>query len=142
MKVLFLKNVTGVAKEGEVKAVADGYAKNFLFPNKYALVYDSQLAELMKLKKEKEVRVEKKTSKLFEKIEDLILVFKVSVHGGVMYGSIGAQDIVDVLWRDYNISITKSQVLLDKPVKKLGTYMVYIKLSNSLKPLLKIKIVS
>jgi large subunit ribosomal protein L9 len=142
MKVLFIKNVSGVGNNGQVKEVADGYAKNFLFPNKYALVYDEHMENVIKLKKEKESRVEKKTSKLFEKIEDLVLILKVSVHDGTMYGSVNGQDIVDALLENYEISLSKSQILLEKPLKKLGTYFVTIKLSNTLKPVLKIKLMS
>ena len=142
MKVLFVKNVAGVGKIGEVKEVAIGYANNFLFPNEYALSYDSHMENVIKLKKAKELQVEKKTSKLFEKIEDLVLTLKVSVHNGVMYGSITAQDIVDALSKFHEIAISKSQVLLEKPIKKLGTYFIIIKLSNALKPNLKVKLIS
>lgn len=141
MKVLFVKNVSGIGNNGEVKEVADGYAKNFLFPNKYALIYDEHMANVIKLKKEKEFRIEKKTSKLFEKIEDLILILKVSVHDGSMYGSVSIQEIIDGLLENHEISLSKSQVLLEKPIKKLGTYFVNIKLSNTLRPVLKIKLI-
>lgn len=142
MKVLFVKDVLGVGKLGEVKEVAEGYANNFLFPKKYALIYDINIENEIKLKKEKELRVEKKTSKLFEKIEDLILVFKVAVHDGVMYGSIHIQDFLDNLFKNHDISLSKSQILLDKPIKKLGTYFISIKLSNSLKPVLKVRVIA
>lgn len=142
MKVLFVKDVSGVGKIGDVKEVAIGYAKNFLFPNKYAFIYDENIENAMKLKKERESREEKKTSKLFEKIEDTVLTLKVSVHDGNMYGSIHAQDIIDGLLKNYEISISKSQVQLEKPIKKLGTYFITIKLSNTLKPVLKIKLIA
>ncbi len=142
MKVLFIKDVVGIGKMGEVKDVADGYAINFLFRNDYALVYNECIENSIKLKKEKEDRVEKKTSKLFEKIEDIVLTLKVSVHDGNMYGSVHAQEIVEALAKLHDIVISKSQVLLDKPIKKLGTYFISIKLSNSLKPVLKLKLIS
>jgi large subunit ribosomal protein L9 len=142
MKVLFVKTVSGIGNSGEVKEVADGYAKNFLFPNKYAFIYDEHMANVIKLKKEKELRVEKKTSKLFEKIEDLVLIIKVAVHDGIMYGSVHSQEIIDALLKNHEISLSKSQILLEKPIKKLGTYFITIKLSNTLKPVLKIKLIA
>jgi large subunit ribosomal protein L9 len=142
MKVLFIKNVTGIGKNGEVKDVADGYAQNFLFPKQYALLYDEHMMKVINIKKERENRVEKKTSKLFEQVEDIVLVIKVTSHDGVMYGSVTGQDIVDALAKDHAISISKSQVVIEKAIKKLGTYFIPLKLSNTLKPNLKIKIVS
>jgi large subunit ribosomal protein L9 len=142
MKVLFIKNVNGIGKVGEVKEVADGYANNFLFPNKYALIYDIHMENILKLKKEKENRVEKKTSKLCEQVEDMVLIIKVAVHNGVMYGSVNAQEIIEGLEKDYGMSLSKPQIILEKSIKKLGTYFVALKLSNTLKPLLKVKIVA
>lgn len=141
MKVLFLQDVVGVGKKGEVKNVADGYAQNFLLPHKFVIAHSDQIENLMKIKKEKESRTEKKTSRLFEKISDIVIVKTVASHnGGELYGSIKDSDIVDFLSKEHGIFVSHSQIILEKPIKKIGTYLVPVKLSNTLQPVLKIKI--
>ncbi len=143
MKVLFLQDVVGVGKKGEIKNVADGYAQNFLLPRNFVTVYSDQIENLMKINNEKERRTEKKTSRLFEKISDIVIVRKVASHGGgELYGSIKDHDIVDLLAKEHGVFVSHSQIILEKPIKKVGTYLVPVKLSNTLQPVLKIKITS
>lgn len=140
MKIFFLKSVSGVAHEGEIKEVSEGYAKNFLFPKKLAVLYDLQIAEKIKQIEKKSNKIEKKRSGLFDEIENTVISIPVVLKNDVMYGSVSAQDIVDALSLK-ELSVTKSQVLLDKPIKKIGTFFISIKLSNSLIPVLKVKVI-
>lgn len=144
MKVLFLKNVEGVGKEGEVRQVADGYAKNFLLPRGFVLEYSEQIKNFIDMRNIKKNKIVKKTSKLFDKIKETVLSIKVSVHGesGELYGSIKEHCIVDSLAKNFQIFISENQIILEKPIKKIGTYFVPIKLSNSLQPTLKIKVIT
>jgi large subunit ribosomal protein L9 len=144
MKVFFIKTIDGIGLSGEVKVVSDGYARNFLIPTGKVIEITNLTEEDIKNRfnqsKEKIIKVEKKRSALSDSIEELKMIMAVKVHDdGRLYGSIGAQDIVDELFKN-GINISKNQVVLEKPIKKIGTYNVTIKLSSSLKPELKIKI--
>ncbi len=144
MKVFFIKTIDRKGSAGEVKVVADGYARNFLIPTGKVIEVTNLTEEDIKNRfsqnKEKVIKNEKKRTALSQSIEMLKMVLVVKIHDdGRLYGSIGVQDILDELAKN-GINVSKNQVLLEKPLKKVGTYSVTIKLSSSLKPELKIKI--
>lgn len=141
MKVFFLVDFQGM-KSGEIKEIADGYAKNFLIPKKIAMVHDASVDFRVKSIVTKKVIAEKKTSILFDEIESLFLIIPVTVRDNVLYGSVFQSEIKEFLLKQHSIVVSKSQILLDKPIKKLGIFKVPIKLSNSLIPLLKVKVVA
>ncbi len=141
MKVFFLVDFQGM-KSGEIKEVAEGYAKNFLIPKKIVMVYDASVDFRVKSIVTKKVIAEKKTSILFDEIENLFLIIPVIVRDNVLYGSVFQSEIKEFLLKQHSIVVSKSQILLDKPIKKLGIFKVPIKLSNSLIPLLKVKVVA
>jgi large subunit ribosomal protein L9 len=143
MKVFLLKNIDGIGVSGEVKNVSDGYARNFLLPQKLAIEYThltaSQIKNLVNTVESKKDLVVKKRTKLSDLIETAIVVIKSKAHDGLLYGSVGESEIVQAL-KSMGISISKNQVVLDKPLKKTGSFSIMIKLSNNLKPFLKVKI--
>ena len=143
MKILLLSDVVGFGKKGEVKEVSDGYAKNFLIPKKFALLYDSSVACLVARDASLKEKVEKNKSALSEKISSLVLEFRVQSHDdGFLYGSIKADDIVKKINAEHHISLSPGQIILDKPLKRLGSYLVFVKLSNLLQAKLKLRLVA
>lgn len=146
MKVYLLNAVQGIGKKSDLVVVSDGYARNYLFPHKLAIeVNASNEQEILNKKKvelmQKEVE-NKKTSVLYNKLNGLKIVFKEKSHDdGKLYGSVGETEIVEVL-KNQGFSLSKNQILLDKHLKKIGTYPVEIHLSTLLKPTITIKIVS
>lgn len=143
MKVLLVKDVVGIGRKGDVKDVADGYAQNFLIPKKMAIVYDSAVACRINQSALVIQKVEKQTSALCEKISNLVLEFQVQSHdNGLLYGSIKSEDIVKKILSDYHICLGHGQVVLEKPLKKVGSYLVLVRLSNVLQAKLKLRIVA
>jgi large subunit ribosomal protein L9 len=146
MKVFFIKTMDGIGTAGELKVVSDGYARNFLLPNGSVLEYTAankkNIENLLNKKEETVVKIEKKRSILSDAIEGIKLIFAVKMHDdGRLYGSIGSVEIVDELQKK-NISVSKNQILLEKPLKKIGTYSIKIKLSASLQPELKVRVMA
>jgi len=144
MQVYMLKDVEKIGMAGQILNVSDGYAMNFLIPRKLATEITSDNAEFYKQKKHKEhVAVEVVNSKvamLAERIKSLHVVIKERVHDdGKLYGSIGADEIVDLL-KEKEITITKKQVEFEKSIKSIGDHKVIIKLSSKLKPQLTVKV--
>lgn len=132
MKVIFLKDVKGKGKKGEVKNVADGYAHNFLLKNNLAREADqaaiSQLAG-QKKKQEKEAAQELEEAKgLKEKLESLTIELKAkSGEGGRLFGSITTKQVATELEKTHGIKIDKRKMELDDAIRALGYTNVPVK---------------
>jgi large subunit ribosomal protein L9 len=131
MKVIFIQDVANVAKAGQLKEVANGYARNFLLPRKLAVV--ATATEMKKMEThnyaaaQRQERSDSDLSALADEIEKLTLnlQLKVGVNNRV-YGSITASHIADELAKLTGHEIDKKKVELEDPIKKLGDYEVSI----------------
>ncbi len=136
MKVVFLQKIPSVAREGEVKEVAPGYARNFLFPRGLARPAIPEV--LRKLEQQREIRArrrareEEEARALAEKIDGLELVFQKRLGSrGRLYGSVSANAIAQELGqRGYKIG--KTQVRLEEPLRELGTHEVEVELATGI----------
>lgn len=133
MKVIFLKDVKGTAKKGELKEVSDGYARNFLLKQGLAKeanavnVNDHKMQE--KGKEIKAQREEDEARALAEKIKGTkIELFTKAGESGRLFGAITNKDIADELNKKLKLDIDKKRVLLDEPIKNLGAVEIEIKL--------------
>lgn len=145
MKVVFLKDVKGKGKKGEVKNVADGYAQNFLIKNGYAVEASNQaLSQLQGQKKleEKNAAAELQAAKdLKEHIEKLEVVIKAkSGEGGRLFGSISTKQIASSLEKAHGIKIDKRKMDCDG-IRSLGYTNVPVKLHQEVKATLKVHVV-
>lgn len=146
MKIFLLKSVEKIGIAGEIIKAADGYAINYLIPNKLGVeVTKSNEKSFAKrtviIDQRKEV-IATKTSILAEKIKSLTVTLKCKTHDkDKLFGSINPNEIVDAL-ANHGVNIAKNQVEFGKSIKNTGTYSVTIKLSSSLKPELTVKVVA
>jgi large subunit ribosomal protein L9 len=132
MKVIFLKDVKGQGKKGEVKEVSEGYARNFLIPRGLVSpANESNLKQLEQLNKAESRRKEKEkeeAASLAVKLKDVTLGFKVKAgEGGRLFGSITSKQIADELDKK-GYKIDKRKILLDDPIRSLGVTKVNIRL--------------
>ena len=133
MKVILLKDVKGTGKKGEVKEVSDGYARNFLLPKKVAVIADNTA---MKELNEKNKSIENKAQKEYEaavelgkKMEEMnVEIYSKAGDGGRLFGSITSKDIAEQLKKQHSIEVDKRKVLLDEPIRVLGSRFVEIKI--------------
>lgn len=133
MQVLLMQNVPGIGNAGEVKKVADGYARNFLLPRKLAVVATDGAIKQSDAIKQAVVRREAKTraeaQELAKLIEHVTLTFRAKAgEGDRLFGSITSGDIVDALAREKGITVEKRKIELTGPLKELGNHTVAIKL--------------
>ena len=142
MKVIFIKDIPRVARKNEVKEVADGYARNFLFARGFAKPADdaslkSLAAETYAL--EKEIAAEhKKYQALAEKLRSAPLYFKTKMgEKGKAFGSITTAKIHDALAKQ-GIAIEKDWIELDESIKTLGEHTVAIRFPSEITGNLKI----
>ena len=138
MKVILTKDVDKIGKTGEMKTVADGFATNFLIPQKLAVpasggayrAYQHDIAS----REEKRKREREEAEIAATRIGSTTLTMGVKVgEGGKLYGSINNQDIAEALGRR-GITVDRHKIDLDQPIKSLGTYKVAIKVFGGMTP--------
>ena len=133
MKVILLCDVKGQGRKDQIIEVSDGYARNFLFPQKKAILADAKATNELKNKensKQFKISEERKAAlELAEKIKKTNIEIKME-HGqdNRLYGSVTAKDIADELKRALKVDIDKRKITLKEPIKAYGTYTVDIKL--------------
>lgn len=145
MKVIFLKDVKGQGKKGEIKNVSDGYATNFLFVKGLAKpANDSNVKQLEHMKsieaKQKE-KEKQEAEALAAKLEATTIVLKTKAgDNGRVFGSITSKHIADEL-KKHKYDIDKRKIMLDDPIRSLGVTQVPIKLHPDVKATLKVQVV-
>ncbi|MCA0170728.1 50S ribosomal protein L9 [Bacillus sp. RAR_GA_16] len=145
MKVIFLEDVKGKGKKGEVKNVADGYARNHLLKNNLALEANNANMKTLKAKQrsdDKKAQEELDEAKaLKEKIESLEVELKTkSGEGGRLFGSITSKNIAEEL-KKHNIKVDKRKIELDEPIRSLGYTNVPVKLHHDVTATVKVHVV-
>jgi len=139
MKIIFLKDVQGKGKAGEIKEVSNGYAMNYLIRNGLALpatVGAIKQAE-QKIKNadiKKELSLEK-LAEIAEQIEGQTIHIQArSGSGERLFGSITASAIAEELSKSISSTIDKRKITLDKALREIGSHQVTVKLSKDLEP--------
>jgi large subunit ribosomal protein L9 len=145
MKVIFLKDVKGQGKKGEVKTVSEGYARNFLIPRGLVSIASDgnvkQLEQQSNAEKKKRDQEKERAEKLAEQIEALTIQIKAkSGEGGRLFGSITSKQIADEL-EGRKIKIDKRKIELGDPIRGLGVTEVPIKLHSEVKATLKVHVI-
>jgi large subunit ribosomal protein L9 len=144
MKVIFLQDVKGKGKKGEIKDVASGYAYNYLIPNKLAIIATTtniKEAEAFQESSDKRKEQEHEQAKeLAVKLADTTITIKTKAgEGGKLFGAITSKQIGDALAEE-KIKIDRRKIILDEPIKSIGTTVVQIKIHPEVTATLKIKV--
>lgn len=142
MKVILIQDVKDVGKKYEVREVKDGFAKNFLFPQKLAKpATEENLAWLEKQKEKIAKKAEeelKKTQELASQIDGQEIIFSVKVgREGELFESITPQKIAEKL-KQLGFQVKKQQIDLAQPIKELGEFPIKIKLEHNLEAEIKV----
>lgn len=134
MKIILLQTVPKVGKEGTVANVADGFARNFLFPRGLAIIADKKQIDALE---KRNARVAAKTAgqkadaeALRERLngQTVRIPGQVGNAAGKLFGAITSADIVEAIKSQLNLSVDRKQVALIEPIKRLGTVDVEIDL--------------
>lgn len=145
MKVIFLKDVKGQGKKGEIKEVSEGYAKNFLFKQgvaKPATDGNIKTLDLQKQSEAKKKEREKEEAKaLAARLGELSLTIKHKAgEGGRLFGSITTKQVAEELEKTHKIVIDKRKMILDEPIRTIGTTDIPIKLYPEITGTLKVHV--
>ena len=142
MKVIFLQDVPNVAQAGQIKEVADGYARNYLIPRNLAALAQPQAVSQIEIKTKKmEVRLATEMSELAKQIDGKEVSLKAKAGAKEkLYGSITSADIAAELQNVTGLEIDKRKIELEEPIRQLGSYEVTIKLGQDIAPQIKVTV--
>ena len=146
MKVIFLQDVKGQGKKGEIKEVSDGYARNFLILKGLAKEATSgNIREIEAIKKSEKKRKDdelEKAKELAKKLEDLnVSIPSKSGNNGRLFGAVTSKQIAEALKSQHKINIDKRKILLDEPIRILGYTQVPVKLHTEVTGTLKVHVI-
>jgi large subunit ribosomal protein L9 len=145
MEIILLEDVKGVGKRGERLKVADGYARNFMIPNKLAVAStDAGAAVFAEVERQRSRRDQKSRREAEEAAKKF---GNVSVHISVevgeedkIFGSVTSADIAEAL-REQGVEVDKRRILLEEPLRQLGVYTVPVKLFQDVEAKIKVWVV-
>ncbi len=135
MKVILLCDVKGQGKKDQIVNVSDGFARNFLFPQKKAIPADAKATGELKSKEEskkfREEEERKAALALAEQIKDVRIEIQMG-HGadGRLYGSVTAKEIAEKLSEKIGQTVDKRKLVLKDTIKAYGEYVVSVKLHS------------
>ena len=146
MKVILLKDVKNLGKKDAIIDVSDGYASNYLFPNKLAVPVTNKSKEILN-KQQEDARIAEENAKkeaqaLVKRLEELEVVFSTKVgKEGKMFGSISLKQVEEELFNQHNIQIDKRKFIDKGPLDSLGIYRLKIELHKGVVGTIKVHIV-
>ena len=133
MKVILQQDVRGQGKKGQLIEVAEGYARNFLLPRKLAVPATADAVNTMKLKekakKAEDARLKAEAEAAAEKLKSAQV--KVSARAGAngkLFGAVTSKEVSDALLAQHGIELAKQKIVMDEPIKAVGTYELKAKL--------------
>lgn len=133
MKVILKQDVKSLGKKDTIVNVSDGYAHNYLIPRGLAVAAtDGNIKEVQTKQKVAEAKAAKEleeAKELAKKIEGKTFAIKTKVgENGKLFGAVSNKDIADSATKELGFEVDKKKIILDEPIKQLGTFSVEIKI--------------
>ncbi len=143
MKIILLQDVPRLGSAGEVKDVADGYARNFLVPKGLAESATAAVLKRVEAQRGKEERrqaqVEVEMASIAHTLDGAQITLKAKVGAQErLYGSITSGDIAEELQRAMGLEIDKRKIELEEPIRQLGEFEISVRLSKEIVPKIKV----
>ncbi|MDE5780539.1 MAG: 50S ribosomal protein L9 [Lachnospiraceae bacterium] len=146
MEVILLEDVKSLGKKGELVKVNEGYARNFILKKNLGIEATPKNLNDLKLKKANEEKLAKErleeAKKLADDIEKMSVTLKMkSGEGGRTFGSISTKEIAGAVKNQLKIELDKKKLVLDEPIRTLGTHIVSVKLHKDVMGKLTVKVI-
>lgn len=145
MEVILLQDVKSLGKKGEIVKVNDGYARNFVLPKKLGVEANSKNLNDLKLQKANEVKLAKEkleeAKELAKKLEEKAITVSIkSGEGGKTFGSVSTKEIANALKSQLSLEVDKKKMVLDEPIRTLGTHIIKVKVHKEVTANLTVKV--
>lgn len=144
MKILFLKDVSGSGRAGEIKEVSDGYARNFLLPKKLATIATKSAINVVEKERreklEKTKRQEEKLKELSDKLSKSLFVILGKASKQHLFAQVTKEQIAEVINKRFELELPPDRIELKTPIKQLGPSEVEIRLAAGNKTLIHLEI--
>jgi large subunit ribosomal protein L9 len=145
MKVIFTEDVPNVAKAGQMKDVADGYARNYLIPRNLAVFADTGTVKAMSAKMEARKKADALAEMEMKELGESLggkEIFIEAKSGGKerLYGSVTNADIALELEKATGLEVDKRKIKIAEAIHQLGTYEVEVRLSKDIAPKIKVTV--
>ena len=145
MKVILLCDVKGSGKKDDIINVSDGFARNYLFPRKWAMEATPGAVKEIERKRANEEKLERERRAAAEEVAKGLKGKVINITAkcgsqGRIYGSITSQEVAAGLKEQYGVDIDKRKIVVSDPIKNVGTYTVTCKLGYEISAPLTVKI--
>ena len=145
MQIILLETLSNLGKAGEVVSVKDGFAKNFLIPQKKAVIANkknvSELESKMSQINENNNAKIKEANDLKSKLDQQeISIYTESNDEGNLYGNVGVKQVLKELKNKYDVSLSPENIILGN-IKSLGSYSITVRLYDDISAELKVEII-
>lgn len=145
MEVILLEDVKSLGKKGQIVKINDGYARNYVLPKKLGIEATPKNLNDLKLKKANDEKVAKQKleeAREFARVlEESTVVVKIkSGEGGKTFGSVSSKEIAQEAKKQLNFDIDKKKIVLDEPIRALGTHIIQIKLHKDVTAKFNVKV--
>lgn len=145
MKVILLRDVKGQGKKDEIINVSDGYARNFLFPQKLAMEATAGASKEVERKRaaerqrEMEAKAEAEKTAAFLRGKVITVTVKCGEKGR-LYGSVTTQEVADALQEQHNVKVDKRKIELSDAIRQVGDYEAVVKVYPEISAKMKLKV--
>lgn len=145
MEVILLEDVKSVGKKGEIIKVNEGYARNCLIKKNLAVEATAVNKNNLKLKNANDEKIAKEklaaAKALAEELKELSVTLKIKTgEGGKTFGSISGKEIAQAIKEQLGKEIDKKKLVIDEPIKSLGTHIIKIKIHPEVTGELSVKV--
>lgn len=145
MKVILLADVKPHGKKGDIVEVSDGYARNVLFKKKQGVEATPENLNNLKLRNQHTEKVAKENLEeakaQAKRMEDWLVETSIKTgEGGRTFGSVSSKEVAAAIESQYHETIDKKKIILDEPLKSVGTFEVKVKLHTQVTATIRVKV--
>ena len=146
MEIVLLEDVKALGKKGQIVTVNDGYARNFILPKKLGVEATSKNLNDLKLKKANDAKLAAEilaaAKELAAKLDESKFTLSIKAgEGGRAFGSVSNKEISKAITDQLGLEIDKKKIVLNDPIKSIGSFEVPIKLHKDVTARLAVKVV-